>query len=262
METISDLENNIESVDNYSIVDSGVISARGKERDQSAKKKKKKKKKKKDNEISEAESESTPSVSARKNSSRRGKSGRTMIENKEADPRLWVRLANEKNEIYYYNVKTEDYAWLAPCHICNNASQKWCIECCKPFCDNDYIVAKNHTTNDDINKDANLSSSLSSKFNFATSTNRLLSPPRPNQSHTHTFQSFEPYFKESLSLPSPSPSDFNSVSQKKISSSSKGKSSRSKPVTLGPVFCLECQLREATKLCSECWDAYCAPCCE
>mmetsp|Transcript_9948 Transcript_9948/g.13635 ORF Transcript_9948/g.13635 Transcript_9948/m.13635 type:complete len:104 (+) Transcript_9948:545-856(+) len=85
-----------------------------------------------------------------------------------------------------------------------------------------------------------ISTALSSKFSLTSTTTRLLSLNRPNL--THTCQSFEPYFKESLPIPESS-SQFNSTSQKKMSTSSKGKSSKLEPVTLGPAFCLECQLR-------------------
>mmetsp|Transcript_9954 Transcript_9954/g.13648 ORF Transcript_9954/g.13648 Transcript_9954/m.13648 type:complete len:149 (+) Transcript_9954:423-869(+) len=101
-----------------------------------------------------------------------------------------------------------------------------------------------------------ISTALSSKFSLTSTTTRLLSLNRPNL--THTCQSFEPYFKESLPIPESS-SQFNSTSQKKMSTSSKGKSSKLEPVTLGPAFCLQ---RQLTKLCSDCWDAYCGPRCK
>lgn len=244
-----------------------------KKMDKKKDKKKKKNKKKKQNrgidvgdgEESVANSSvmSPKSVTTSKKSKKSKKSkirGESNLE-KRNDRHLWVRLANEKDEIYYYNIMTEEYAWLAPCVICGGPSQQWCIECMKPFCASDFPSPANHVSQIDNQTDGSSSipSSLLTKPGSAPrmfSGSLFMGNSKPS-GHSHTWQSCEPFHREELPVV-----DSTVVTSSSTSMKAGSRSGRQMVAPLGPTYCVECRLRVASKLCTECWDAYCLPCCE
>eukprot|EP01035_Chromulina_nebulosa_P049117 gene49117-66689_t len=135
--SINEEENDALVDDTGAITDaSGNISEETESKDMKKKlRKKKKKKKKKDKK--KTETLETQVTSSALNFIRKERKNSQLPE---LNPRLWIRLANEKKEIYYYNIITEAYSWLAPCTICGEMSQKWCNECAKSFCDAHYAL--------------------------------------------------------------------------------------------------------------------------
>ena len=237
------------------------------------KKKHKKKKKKKRKDKKKTEDLETQLTSHTSNYIRKGNKN---SQTSEVNPRLWIRLANEKKEIYYYNISTEAYSWLAPCSICGEMSQKWCNECAKSFCDAHYAVASSHTDSSSGEKGANeenknktgadlRGSSMGiggSFFQAASSVTKVFSSTSSAADHSHTWQETEPYVKEELPPPPSSTPAAVDRSPRGAKDDSQLQSRRSNANALRPAYCLECQLRVATKICTECWDPYCAPCCK
>ena len=246
------------------------------------KKKKKKKKKKKQQPDGASPDNSRSSTPA---SRRRSRNGKVDFEKKaKQDAVLWVRLANENNEIYYYHLRSGDYAWLGPCRVCYKTSQKWCNECAVPFCDEHFAESANHVSNinnnnnktsaeiNDNSKDGKIistgqSSKSSSGLFSMPSASRLFSGSSFSSSVDHSWQAVEPYVKEELpdrlaSTSLTTDKDSTAALSRGESAKSSGKSkARDKGGALRPSYCLECQLRVASKLCLECWDPYCVPCC-
>ena len=245
---------------------SGNISEETEIKEKKSKKKKKKKKGKKRTDTKKGEE--VTQLTSRNDR----KNGRTQ-EDAKRNPRLWIRLANEKKEIYYYNIFTEAYSWLAPCSICGEMSQKWCNECVKSFCDAHYSFAASHKDStstamtekgsaEENQKGTDLRGSMSigGLFQAAASASKVFSAGPTATDHGHTWQDLEPYVKEELPPPPPTTPGITGRSPMTEKSESERKGRRSN--ALRPAYCLLCQLRVAEKLCTECWDPYCAPCCK
>jgi hypothetical protein len=71
----------------------------------------------------------------------------TVMRNYDQDPHLckpihyegWIRTVDENENIYYYNVKSGESAWLRPCRICYRSSDKFCRECSVSYCERHFV---------------------------------------------------------------------------------------------------------------------------
>lgn len=113
----------------------------------------------------------------------------------------WSKHINENGIIYYYNELTGASAWLAPCFICGDTSERYCMDCKSSFCARDY------------------------------------------ESY-HTIKLSDGAFHKWLTQEPSEAYLANHVDELKE----------------GEVHCIECNTRVATRMCLECWDAYCNKC--
>jgi hypothetical protein len=50
----------------------------------------------------------------------------------------WIRSVDSKQNAFYYNVRTAESLWLAPCAVCSSQAKKWCVTCKAPYCNKDF----------------------------------------------------------------------------------------------------------------------------
>jgi hypothetical protein len=67
---------------------------------------------------------------------------------KPADFEYWVRALDTNEQIYYYNTKTGETTWLAPCSICYKPGERWCKGCNVTYCEKHYL--KQHRIYDEM----------------------------------------------------------------------------------------------------------------
>jgi hypothetical protein len=67
---------------------------------------------------------------------------------KPADFEYWVRASDTNEQIYYYNTKTGETTWLAPCSICYKPGERWCKGCNVTYCEKHYL--KQHRIYDEM----------------------------------------------------------------------------------------------------------------
>ena len=50
----------------------------------------------------------------------------------------WLKQLDDRQNVYYYNMQTQESSWLPPCTLCGDQSEKWCQECDTAYCDQHY----------------------------------------------------------------------------------------------------------------------------
>lgn len=125
---------------------------------------------------------------------------------------FWIRCMDINQSVYYYNNKTGESTWLAPCAICYKTSDKYCVDCKVSYCDLHFYL-----------KHKDINSNISEKSTTSSNNNAIINK-------AHQWMAKELPQQEVL-----------------------------KP---HEVYCIECNLKRATKMCTECWDAYCNKCFE
>ena len=74
---------------------------------------------------------------------------------KPKDSDFWSRVHDEENDtIYYVNSLSNETRWLAPCSICYNQADKWCIQCSASYCLKHF--ASKHPLNEKEFQDRNI----------------------------------------------------------------------------------------------------------
>jgi len=58
----------------------------------------------------------------------------------------WLRQIDERGNVYYFNMKNGDSAWLPPCVVCGETAERHCHDCAMAYCEKHYEIK--HTEND------------------------------------------------------------------------------------------------------------------
>lgn len=52
----------------------------------------------------------------------------------------WEPQLDDNDNIYYYNANTHKSRWLLPCFCCDELAHRWCEQCHKSFCEDDFNI--------------------------------------------------------------------------------------------------------------------------
>lgn len=99
--------------------------------------------KKKKSKARDLSSSSTVDIEATTNKEEESKS--TYIKPYNFD--YWIRALDTNLAVYYYNSKSGESTWLAPCTVCYKNGERWCMQCNLSFCEKHYL--KKHKYLDD-----------------------------------------------------------------------------------------------------------------
>lgn len=47
----------------------------------------------------------------------------------------WIRQLDERQNVYYYNMQTQESSWLPPCGMCGQESERHCEDCSMAYCE-------------------------------------------------------------------------------------------------------------------------------
>lgn len=46
----------------------------------------------------------------------------------------WIKNIDQRGNVYYYNMQTEESSWLPPCSVCGKEAERYCSDCQVAFC--------------------------------------------------------------------------------------------------------------------------------
>jgi hypothetical protein len=62
---------------------------------------------------------------------------------------FWVRAMDVNGLIYYYNTKSGESTWLAPCVVCYKNGERFCLKCAVPYCEKHFQKKHKYMANPD-----------------------------------------------------------------------------------------------------------------
>lgn len=164
----------------------------------------------------------------------------------------WIRSMDDSGNIYYFNSETNESSWLMPCSTCYRPADKWCVQCMLSFCDKHFQKKHKDLVTDEVR---DFSAAMNALPVDATNENGSTKSGKSNKS-------------TKAMLKSSSKRNLGSFSKNQLDSSEISKYHQWTTVEIekraelkgDEEYCIECHLKVATKVCSECWDCYCTKC--